>query len=181
MSDPFRGRPANDAAPYAAPPLPARPARDPAREAEQRAAVVAEALSFVGTAYHHRGALKRRSESDLGGVDCAHLPYLVYRACGLVPGMDLGEYPPDWFLHQGAERYLPWVERLADRTTQPQAGDFVLYKVGRLYAHGAILVAAPWPSEVVHASRSAGRVIRAIGDGGELGDRDHLFFTLWGG
>lgn len=173
----FRAKVATDTAPFSVPDIPAWPKPDPVREAPQRAAVVAEAKEFIGTAYHHRGTLKRR-DGDRGGVDCAWFPYLVFRNVGLAPpNLDLGEYPPDWFLHQGGERYLPWVRALAREIQEPMPGDFVLYKVGRLYAHGAIVIA--WP-KIIHAARDAGAVLEAEGEGATLAGRERLFFSVWG-
>ena len=174
----FRAQVATKAAPFVLPKMPAWPLPDRALEAQQRAQVVAEAVDFIGTAYHHRGTIKRRG-NDRGGVDCAWFPYLVYSGCGLAPpGLDLGEYPPDWFLHQGAERYLPWVKVLSREVEAPQMGDFVLYKVGRLFAHGAIVI--DWPGRIVHAVKDAGGVILADGQQGSLGGRERLFFSVWG-
>lgn len=172
-----RAVPVNTPVQFDLPSIPAWAAPNPANEADDRARVVAEARSWIGTAYHHRGSVKFVSASNRGGVDCAHFPFRVYHAVGLVPWLDLGEYPPDWFLHQGAERYLPWVEALARRVETPKPGDFVIYKVGRLFAHGAIAV--DWPL-IVHAVRDADGVILDHGDGGNLAKREHLFFSPWG-
>lgn len=151
-------------------------------EAEQRAAVVAEAKEFLHTAYHHRGTLKISRDAqggiiDRGGVDCAWFPFLVYRAVGLIPEIDFGDYPPDWFLHRDEERYLTIVQSVAKEIESPSPGDFILWKVGRLYAHGAIVI--DWPI-VIHAHRLVGHVTMDHGDGGWLGDKEHKFFTVWG-
>ena len=109
-----------------------------------RSAVVAEAFSWLRTPYNHRGRLKGI------GVDCAQFPLLVYSACGVIEPFDTGDYPPDWHLHRSEERYLGPVRRLA-REIDPadlQAGDFVVYRVGRCFAHGAIVIG--WP-RIVHA------------------------------
>src|SRR3954471_15572119 len=73
------------------------PILDPRDEVDQRRAVIEEAWSWVGTPYHHRAGIKGLN----GGVDCAHFPYRVYHEVGLLPELDLGDYPPDWFFHQG--------------------------------------------------------------------------------
>ena len=51
----------------------------------QRRAVCAEALSWIGTNFHHQARLKCRRDAsgtiiDRGGVDCAQSVYLIYRA-----------------------------------------------------------------------------------------------------
>ena len=154
-------------------------------EQEQRAAIVAEARSFEGTLYHHKGTLKIKRDADggvidRGGVDCAWFPFLVYSAVGLIPPQTpetMESYPPDWYLHRDEERYLKTVETFARRVDVPGPGDFVLWKVGRLFAHGAIVI--DWPL-IIHAHRMVGQVTLDQGNGGWLGDKEHLFFSVWG-
>lgn len=151
---------------------------------EQRGRVVAEALSFQGTLFHHRGRCKIRRDMegkvlDRGGVDCAQFPYLVYHACGLVPFMELQDYPADWFLHHDEERYLATVLEYAHEVPNPRPGDMAVWRIGRCYAHGAIIIDPGWPS-IVHAYMPSGMVLQDRGDGGDLGDREHRFFSIWG-
>jgi cell wall-associated NlpC family hydrolase len=142
----------------------------PASVRNQRAAVIAEALSWQGTPYHHAAQLKG------SGVDCAMLPAAVYRAAGLIPELAVAHYPPDWHLHRDVERYLDIVVRHATQIPAPTGpGDFVLYRWGRCFAHGAIVIA--WP-EIIHAVIHVG-VIRDRGDAGRLAGRPCRFFTLW--
>lgn len=150
-------------------------------EQEQRAAVVKEALSFLGTNYAHEGRIKIKRDAngnilDRGGVDCAWFPFLVYRPLGLIPAASWRRYPPDWFQHQGEERYLDVVRSISREVETPQPGDFAIWRVGRLYAHGAIVV--DWPS-IIHAVKDAGEVILDHGDGGRLVDTPRKFFTVW--
>jgi cell wall-associated NlpC family hydrolase len=140
-----------------------------------RAAVVAEARRWLRTPYHHAAQV-------LGaGVDCAMLPAAVYRAAGLIPDVPVGHYPPDWHLHRQngvevAERYLEIVARHAREVPAPTGpGDFVLYRWGRAFAHGAIIVA--WP-RIIHAAIHVG-VTEDDGDSGPLAGRERKFFTLW--
>lgn len=113
----------------------------------QRQAVVAEALSWVGTPFHHQGTVKGV------GVDCAQLLAECYQAAGLIAPPNAGPYPADWHLHRDAERYLQTVFRdaverppVAERTPEP--GDVVLFRFGRTFSHGAIVI--DWPV-IVHA------------------------------
>jgi cell wall-associated NlpC family hydrolase len=143
----------------------------PASTSEQRASVVAEALGWLNTPYHHAARIKG------AGVDCAMLPASVYRAAGLIPDFAVDHYPPDWHLHRDAERYLDIVTRHASEVPAPTgAGDFVLYRWGRCFAHGAIVIA--WP-QIVHAVIHVG-VVLDTGDAGRLAGRPRRFFTLWG-
>ncbi len=139
-------------------------------EGRQRQDVVREALSWTGTPYHHRGTLKGV------GVDCAQFPRLVYQACGLLPPFETGDYPPDWHLHRSEERYLAQAAEFSrEIATDPQPGDFVLFRIGRCYAHGAIVTS--WPS-IVHAVVDLAVIPDTVGNG-DLIARPRKLFTLW--
>lgn len=139
-------------------------------EASQRAAVVAEARAWLGTPYHHAARVKH------AGIDCAMLPLAVYSSLGLIPEIPVDHYPPDWHLHRDAERYLDIVAAHATEVPAPTGpGDFVLYRWGRAYAHGALIV--DWPI-VIHAVIDVG-VVLDDGTSGRLHNRPRRFFTLW--
>src|ERR1700736_4246432 len=74
---------------------------------EQRAAVVAEAMTWLGTPWRHRGRVKG------AGVDCAQFVIKAYAGAGLIDDFDTGEHPPDWHIHRDEERFLPFVPRFA--------------------------------------------------------------------
>lgn len=150
-------------------------------ERAQREAVVSEARSWLETPYHHLARVKG------AGVDCAQLPIAVYAAAGLIPDFNPGVYAPQWFLHRDGEKYLEQVERFA-RCIGEYAqfskgmillnpGDFVVYKFGRCYAHGAIVV--DWPI-IIHAWRLGGKVGYGDASRGELATRPVKFYTVWG-
>ena len=112
-------------------------------EQDERASVVAEALSWQTTPYHHRGRVKG------AGVDCLTLLAEVFAGAGLLPRIDIPHYPKDWMHHRDAERYLEGLLQYAiEIETPPQPGDIVLWKFGRCFSHGAIVI--EWPM-VVHA------------------------------
>ena len=120
-----------------------------------RDVIVKEALSWLRTAYHHEGQVKIRlnpdgSILDRGGVDCAHFPYAVYRACGVIKeDVNIPHYSSDWFLHRDDERYLGIVLGVGREIDGPPLpGDFALWKIGRCYAHGGVLIA---PQMLMHA------------------------------
>jgi cell wall-associated NlpC family hydrolase len=113
----------------------------------ERQAVVAEALSWVGTPFHHFGKVKG------AGVDCAQLLAETFVRVGLIRPPIAGYYPADWHLHRDAERYLNQVlidavemPLPAERTPEP--GDVVLFRFGRCFSHGALVTG--WPV-IVHA------------------------------
>lgn len=138
-----------------------------------RRAIEAEARTWLGTPYHHQGAIRG------AGVDCAMLLIEVYYACGLIPRIDPRPYPPDWHLHRDDERYLGWVARYARPVEAPQSGDVALYRFGRCVSHGAIVLT--WPL-VIHAHMREGAVV--IADATRNADltkpgRSAGFFTLF--
>ena len=116
----------------------------------QRQRVVAEAQTWLRTPYHHMGRIKA------GGTDCLMLLAEVYEAAGVIPHVDVPFYPPDWNLHRDAERYLQGLMRHAREIGgPPQSGDVAVFKFGRCFAHGAIVVS--WP-RLIHAWCDAGVV-----------------------
>jgi cell wall-associated NlpC family hydrolase len=129
-------------------------------EADGRAAIVTEALSWIATPYHHGARLKGV------GVDCAQFVLAVYAGVGLIPDFDPEAYPHDWHLHRDAERYMTQVERFAHEVAicDIKPGDVMLFKFGRAFSHGAIVTKYP---QVIHAVLSSGSV--TLGDA----DRDH--------
>lgn len=141
-------------------------------EAAGRARVVAAARSFIGTPYHHNAMLKGI------GVDCATLIVLVYREAGFTVA-DPPPYAPQWFLHRDEELYLAEIGKYARRIEgPPQPGDLAVFKMGRTYSHGAVVVDPAWPA-VVHALGDARAVIEDRGDGGRLANRPRLFYSPW--
>lgn len=143
-------------------------------EAAERSAVVAEARSWIGTPYRHMG----RAKGPNGGTDCAQFVWCVFHARGLTPFLPLEPYPPDFMLHQGVERYLTIVLERAREVAQPRPGDVVLYRVGRLYAHGAIIDEPGWP-RIIHPWYAARAVITDDGEAHRLIGRPKRFFSRW--
>lgn len=136
---------------------------------EQRMAVLAEARSWLRTPYHHMGKVKGV------GVDCAQILIAVYHAAGLIPDIDPGYYPPDWALHRGDEVYLSWLEKYGRLVDVAQPGDVAVWKFGRCFSHGAIVL--EWP-QIIHSYRTEGCVI-GHGDQGDLAGREVKFYSLW--
>lgn len=138
-------------------------------EKQQREAVLAEAISWLRTPYHHAGRIKGV------GVDCAMLLAEVYHRSGVLPKITPDPYPPDWHLHRDRDRFLEWVNRYGTQTMLPKPGDMALYRYGRASSHGAIIVA--WP-EIIHAAINVG-VLRDLGNAPQLQARLVGFWTLW--
>lgn len=119
---------------------------------EQRAAVVAEAYSWIGTPYRLGARVKG------AGCDCATFIAEVLIACGLAQREDLGVYSQDWFFHDQTDRYLlrllrhttKTLEAVAFRSFAAAPGDVVLTRThsSKVYSHGGVVTA--WP-RLVHA------------------------------
>ncbi len=138
-----------------------------------REQVVAEALSWLGTPYAHRQRLKGV------GVDCAQLPLAVYAAAGAIGAADVGAYASQWHLHRGEELYVGHVQALGGREiarTECQIGDLALWRYGRTFSHGAILVGPG--VRVVHAVRGLGVVLGDLDADEDLKRRPLRLFTL---
>lgn len=137
-----------------------------------RDAVVAEALRWERTPYHPRARVRGV------GVDCAQFPAAVYEAAGLIPHI-APDYTPQWMLHRDEEQYLGWVRCYAREIARDAIGpsDFAIWKYGRCYSHGAIVLAPP---QVIHAVIRGGGVCRGDMDrDSELASRPVKFFTLF--
>lgn len=135
-----------------------------------REAVVQEALSWQRTPYHHMGDIKGV------GVDCAMILVRVYAACGLVPRtLDPRPYPAEWHLHRSVERYLGWLDQYGREVDVPQPGDIAVYKFGRCYSHGAIVINE---NTVLHSYLKQGVTLASM-DHDPLRDRLVKFYTLW--
>jgi cell wall-associated NlpC family hydrolase len=115
-------------------------------EEEARKAIVAEAKTWVGTPYISNGLVK----GPRGGTDCAMLLIGVYGNVGLIPKeFDPRPYPPQWHVHRNEEKYLTYVLGFVKEIEgPPKPGDLAMFKVGLVFAHGAIVT--DWPN-VIHA------------------------------
>ena len=135
-------------------------------EAEQRAAVVVEARSWVRTPYVSHARIKGL------GADCGTFLAAVYANAGVFIAESLPCLPPQWFLHNDREWYLEylakyaveyelgrsqesevqesggnWIPFAGSCLLTPSPGDILCARHGRAYSHGAIVTA--WPV-VVH-------------------------------
>jgi len=175
---------------------------------EQRAAVVREARSWIGTPYHNCADVKGH------GVDCGMLLVRVFCDLKLCPQFDPRPYPPDWHLHRSEERYLGFVfdraqevaaplfsiarspgdaesaaaqaaksgERagaVGDRAMAVKPGDVAVFKFGRCYSHGGIVVETD-PLAIVHAYAPSRCVVEdRLAQCAALASRAPRFFSYW--
>lgn len=118
--------------------------------ASLRSKIVSEARSWIGTPYVSNGMIK----GPRGGTDCGMFPVAVYASVGLVPKeFDPRPYPAEWHVHRSEEKYVEYILRFASEVDGPPmrlplAGDFVMFKIGQVMAHGAIVT--DWP-HIIHA------------------------------
>jgi NlpC/P60 family putative phage cell wall peptidase len=133
-----------------------RPADEVAR---LRAAIIDEAKTWIGTPFHHMACRKG------AGADCLGLIYGVYRAVGVVGEVEIPFYRPDQFQHRSAETYLDGLLRYGWEVERPEPGDVALFKYGRVFWHGGIVV--EWP-KLIHAFADRREVCEGNAEQGRL-------------
>jgi cell wall-associated NlpC family hydrolase len=123
-------------------------------ENEGRAAVIAEAKTWIGTPFKHESRIKG------AGCDCGEFLIACYSAAGLMPDYNPPHVPEQWHLHKDApgfdpEMYLRQIEKFAHEIpANPGPGDIAMFWWGHAYSHSAIVVR--WPTELVHCFFVAG-------------------------
>ena len=139
---------------------------------EDRDRVLAAAQSWLGTPFHDCAQVKGV------GVDCANILAAVYAEAGLVPEVEIAAYSPQFMLHSSEPLFESYVRRFADEVEEAvvQPADIVLYQVGRSFAHGAIIV--DWPTKIIHAFKSFGRVAETGAFEADLLGRKTKFFSI---
>lgn len=127
--------------------------------------VIEEAHTWLNTPYHHLGDVKG------AGVDCAMLLVRIFVDLGLIVPFDPRPYSPQWHLHRSEELYLGWLQQVADEVDEPTPGDVGLYRFGRAYSHGVVLIEGDRrQGTVLHAMRREGRVtVQSVQDQPLLG------------
>lgn len=136
---------------------------------EVRALVVEEAITWLNTPYHPHARIKHH------GVDCAMLLAEVYHNAGVIQHVDPGYYSPQFGLHRSEEVFERFVLEHGEETDDPQPGDCVLFKYGRCYSHGGIMVT---PTKLIHATLATGMVIMSELHEAELLDRERKFYKV---
>lgn len=135
-----------------------------------RELIASEAISWLGTPYHHRARVKSH------GADCATFIDEVMRAAGVWPEIEVPFYPLQWFLHEDRER---WLEALGQRGAveippeEKRKGDLLVVRMGRTFSHGAIIL--DWP-QVIHCPLREGVVLADAEREILAGRREHKLF-----
>lgn len=161
-------------------PVPVHRILTAALEAEQRAAVIREALSWVDTPYRAQGSVRN------GAIDCCMHLVNSWVGAGVYEPFDPRPYPPNWHMHQDRERYLEWLETAAREVPAWQPGDIVCWKFARCFSHSGIIVNSQ--GHVAHALKDFGKCtvtdmdeafLAFIGRGRNAGPRPRKFFDPW--
>ncbi|HEV2100670.1 MAG TPA: hypothetical protein VGR45_17325 [Stellaceae bacterium] len=141
---------------------------------EARARVIAEAKSWIGTPYHHMGRVKG------AGCDCLTLLVEVYQRAGVIGPVEFPFYPPDAMMHRDGESYFEGILAHGHEVEKPEPGDAVLFRWGRIYGHGGIVL--EWPEDptkpawIINADPHNG-VRRADARNGDLIGRETKFVS----
>lgn len=148
-------------------------------QGEWRPKIVAEAKKWIGTPYQNCGTVR----GPRGGTDCAMLLVCVYADLGLIPKeFDPRPYSPQWHVHRNEEKYIDYISSFVKEIEGPPGpGDVAMFKIGRVFAHGAIVV--EWPL-VIHAEGGAAVLFQDISKNvtgkRALANVPRRFFSLWG-
>lgn len=141
-------------------------------EADRRVAVVRAGMRWLGTPYRPCARVHG------AGVDCINFVAAAFTEAGVIPPLDLGQYPPDWHLHRSEERMLGQIADYCRRLAAdeaPTGGDIALFRFGRCVSHAALVVSS---TLVLHAFRGRGVIYDDIGPGSALEMRLAGIWTL---
>ena len=118
---------------------------------KMREKVIAEALTWNGTPFRDSARIKGV------GTDCGQFLCAVYEAVGLAPHIETPRYSLQFALNRSEEWYLGILLSYGKEITAPETlpGDVVVFKWGRCYSHGAILM-DPWQGRIIHALNGFG-------------------------
>jgi hypothetical protein len=144
---------------------------------EQRQKIVDQAKDWCkDTPYRGNTAIKNV------GADCGMLLFGVMRDSGFIPADVEAElphnYPMNLAQHKADDTYINTIRKFAREIPEAEVlpGDIVVYKIGKGWSHGAIIVS--WPEHIVHALIREG-VHAAHGKTWKLNRRyERMFLTL---
>lgn len=128
-----------------------------------------EAQTWLGTPYHHHGRVKG------AGVDCGQLLIGVFGAVGVIEPRPI-DYACDWHLHHSEEQFIEFIKSFGGFRieTPPQPGDIGIYRFGRCFSHGSIVLN---DQEVIHSYIGLGVVVNNVADY-PLADRLVQYWSL---
>lgn len=143
-------------------------------ESTERALVLKVAHEWLRTPYVHASQIKKV------GCDCGTFLIGVYAEAKLIEWFKPKPYTPDFMLHKTDPAYLNLVldrcKEIGESEARP--ADLVMWKIGYLYAHGAIIDHQGW-DRIIHAYKEVGHVTQDHGLGGRWGNKPRRFFSYW--
>lgn len=153
-------------------------------EAAARAGFINAAMEWLGAPFLNCAAIKPVPCGERGAVDCAMLLARAAIDSGLIAEFDPRPYPPAWHVHRDEERFIGWLQDKLHTTevSAPRVGDVLVYKFGRCFSHGAIMINS---AEIVHAWSAArccvisGMDEPLLATAPMLGARPVRFFDVW--
>ena len=139
---------------------------------EQREHIITEAKEWIGTKYRGNTCIKGV------GCDCGQFLFGVYAEAGFLPADTL--LPKNYSLqieHRNDTEYIDTVRRFARDIPESEVkpGDVVLYKFGKGFYHGCIVI--EWPAFILHSLKREG-VTGGHGMNHGFGKREKVFLTL---
>lgn len=136
---------------------------------EVRLVVVEEAVGWLNTPYHPHARIKGV------GVDCAMLLAEVYERAGVIGHVEPGNYSQQFGLHRSEEVFEGFVLAHGVLVPEPQPADVVLFKYGRCYSHGGVMISE---TRFVHAVLATKRVCYGDLSDAELLRRERRFYSV---
>lgn len=146
--------------------------------------IVEIALTWLRTPYQHCACIKGV------GVDCAQLLAGVYREFDPSVAIALPQYSPQWHMNHSDENFIAELTKHSKEITGPPLpSDIAMWKFGRCFSHGAIVI--KWPL-VIHAQIGSNCELinvdqaiwlRKIGERSDDKGKDRpvRFFSYWEG
>lgn len=122
-------------------------------EQYERDLIVKITKEYLRTPYHHYGSVKG------SGVDCLTLIICVFKEAGLLLDVNIPKYSHEWHLHHSEEKYLNGLLQHSQEVEKPKPGDIALWKFGRCFSHGAVVI--EWPL-IIHAYMGKGCVYEDV-------------------
>lgn len=95
--------------------------------------VIKEAMTWKGTPYHHRAFVKGT------GCDCGTFLHMCFKLVLNLPPFKKS-YAMDWATHNEDELYLDGLENFVQEVKTPKPGDVVIWKYGKAFSHGTIVI-----------------------------------------
>jgi hypothetical protein len=135
----------------------------------KRQTILDEARRWLGAKWRHEACVPYIA------CDCGQYLIVVFHKAGLIDWIDTGKYSRQWMFHQTDERYLRFVEDHARPVDIPLPGDVALWRIGKTFGHGAIVL--DWPT-VIHSNVHCGVIQEDISHG-PLASCEVRFFSVF--